>query len=322
MKCRPRPSAAERKSRPGACRSMPSPSPAATSLTGRRVSARGGGALQSDNVTDELKAQGISRAATRSSTATTCTATWAAGSSGTSSGSTPRRARPRRSARCSTRPPSRTARRPRALQTARYFTDKITYQPSQGNRIIGFYAWSYKGNVGAISQFVPWDSRTDAAQQPGSGQGRMADGEGQGAGDVGAVRVLGARGANDCRNENTGPRRGPHAGHQDAVRHRTEHPRRAVELPEHERRANQGDDVPARTCSSAITSSRPDSALRTPTSAAGIRSRRTCRSRTTGCVSRTARRSSSRCRTTRTTPRSCINTPACSSRTDGRSRAG
>ncbi|MGH2360607.1 MAG: carboxypeptidase regulatory-like domain-containing protein, partial [bacterium] len=47
-----------------------------------------------------------------------------------------------------------------SIQTAKYFTDKITYQMNPGNRLIGFYAWSYKGNVGGVSQFVPWASRT------------------------------------------------------------------------------------------------------------------------------------------------------------------
>jgi hypothetical protein len=47
-----------------------------------------------------------------------------------------------------------------SIQKASYFTDKITFQQSAANRVIGFYAWSYKGNVGGVSQFVPWESRT------------------------------------------------------------------------------------------------------------------------------------------------------------------
>jgi len=120
----------------------------------------GGGPLQSDNVTDELRAQGIN-----------------SGSNGVDYrydvyGDLGGRIRRDKlwfyaAARVTEEvsqvfdaAPKPDGSPAQSTQTARYFTDKITYQPSQGNRIIGFYAWSYKGNVGAISQFVPWDSRT------------------------------------------------------------------------------------------------------------------------------------------------------------------
>jgi hypothetical protein len=47
-----------------------------------------------------------------------------------------------------------------SIQNAEFFTEKLTYQMSKSNRIVGFYAWSYKHNVGGVSRFVPWESRT------------------------------------------------------------------------------------------------------------------------------------------------------------------
>jgi hypothetical protein len=46
-------------------------------------------------------------------------------------------------------------------QTARFATGKTTYQMSQANRIIGFYAWSQKHNIAPGNRFNPWESRTD-----------------------------------------------------------------------------------------------------------------------------------------------------------------
>ena len=91
-----------------------------------------------------------------------------------------------------------------SLQTARYFTDKITYQPSQGNRLIGFYAWSYKGNVGAISQFVPWDSRTiqHNNQDLAKGEWQLVKGKGF---VMSAQYAYWGHAAGRLRNENTVP---------------------------------------------------------------------------------------------------------------------
>jgi Carboxypeptidase regulatory-like domain/TonB dependent receptor-like, beta-barrel len=47
-----------------------------------------------------------------------------------------------------------------ALQQAHFLTEKITYQMTPQNRIVGFYAWSQKHNESGASRFVPWDSRT------------------------------------------------------------------------------------------------------------------------------------------------------------------
>jgi hypothetical protein len=47
-----------------------------------------------------------------------------------------------------------------SIQNANFFTEKVTYQLSPSNRIVGFYAWSQKHNIGGVSQFVPWESRT------------------------------------------------------------------------------------------------------------------------------------------------------------------
>lgn len=47
-----------------------------------------------------------------------------------------------------------------SLQNANFFTEKVTYQMTPGNRIVGFYAWSQKHNTSGASRFVPWESRT------------------------------------------------------------------------------------------------------------------------------------------------------------------
>ena len=120
----------------------------------------GGGPLQSDNVTDELKAQGISSGGNQ--------VEYRYDVYGDLGGRIKRDRLWFYAATRETKEVSEVfdaAPKPdgtpaQSLQTARYFTNKITWQPSQGNRVIGFYAWSYKGNVGGISQFVPWDSRT------------------------------------------------------------------------------------------------------------------------------------------------------------------
>jgi hypothetical protein len=91
-----------------------------------------------------------------------------------------------------------------SLQTARYFTDKITYQANQANRIIGFYAWSYKGNVGAISQFVPWDSRTVQHNHQDLAKGEWQAVKGKGL-VLSAQYAYWGHAAGRLRNENTVP---------------------------------------------------------------------------------------------------------------------
>lgn len=120
----------------------------------------GGGVMQSDNVTDELKAQGISSGGNQ--------VQYRNDVFGDFSG----RIKPdklwfylagRQTSEASEvfdAAPKPDGSPAQSIQTARYFTNKITYQASQSNRVIGFYAWSYKGNVGGVSQFVPWESRT------------------------------------------------------------------------------------------------------------------------------------------------------------------
>jgi carboxypeptidase family protein len=40
-----------------------------------------------------------------------------------------------------------------------FSTNKLSYQMSQSNRFVGFYAYNHKYDLSTLSQFVPWDSR-------------------------------------------------------------------------------------------------------------------------------------------------------------------
>ena len=121
----------------------------------------GGGPLQSDNVTDELKAQGITSGGNRSMYRYDVYGDLGGTDQAGQALVLRRGARDEGGQRgVRRRPQAGRLAGPEHSDWPGTSRDKITYQPSQGNRIIGFYAWSYKGNVGAISQFVPWDSRT------------------------------------------------------------------------------------------------------------------------------------------------------------------
>ena len=281
----------------------------------------GGGALQSDNVTDELKAQGITSGGNQ--------VEYRYDVYGDLGGRIKRDKLWFYAAARETKEVSEVfdaAPKPdgspaQSTQTARYFTDKITYQPSQGNRIIGFYAWSYKGNVGAISQFVPWDSRTvqHNNQDLAKGEWQMVKGKGL---VMSAQYAYWGHAAPTTEKRKHRPRCGTDAGHRDPVRHRAEHPRRAVELPEHERRETQGDAVPSEHVHrrSRVQDGIQCDAhrLRPVVSDLG----RPAAPELPAAFPERRRRSSSRSPTTRTTRKSCMNTSAHSSRIDGRSRAG
>ena len=46
-----------------------------------------------------------------------------------------------------------------AHELAWFNTNKISYQMSQSNKLVGFYAYNHKYDTSTLSQFVPWDSR-------------------------------------------------------------------------------------------------------------------------------------------------------------------
>jgi hypothetical protein len=46
-----------------------------------------------------------------------------------------------------------------AHELAWFSTDKLSYQMSQSNRFVGFYARNHKYDTSNLSQFIPWDSR-------------------------------------------------------------------------------------------------------------------------------------------------------------------
>ena len=46
-------------------------------------------------------------------------------------------------------------------QKQSFQSDKVNYQLSQSNRIVGFYNWSYKHENRGVTLFVPYESRTD-----------------------------------------------------------------------------------------------------------------------------------------------------------------
>jgi len=164
----------------------------------------GGGVLQSDNVTDELQAQGIT-----------------SGSNGVQYrndvyadlGGRIKRDKlwfyaawreTREASEVFDAAPKPDGSPAQSIQTARYFTDKITYQVKPNHKVIGFYAWSYKGNVGGVSQFVPWESRTVQHNNQD-----LAKGEWQGL--RGSALLMSAQyaywghAAPRLRNENTAP---------------------------------------------------------------------------------------------------------------------
>ncbi len=58
-----------------------------------------------------------------------------------------------------------------SFQTAKFFTQKLTYQMNRANRFVGFYGWSYKHNIGGTSRFVPWESRTIQQNNQDLGKG-------------------------------------------------------------------------------------------------------------------------------------------------------
>ena len=47
-----------------------------------------------------------------------------------------------------------------SIHNANFFTEKITYQMTPANRMVGFYALSQKHNISGASRFVPGESRT------------------------------------------------------------------------------------------------------------------------------------------------------------------
>jgi hypothetical protein len=46
-----------------------------------------------------------------------------------------------------------------AKELAWFHTDKISYQMSQSNRIVGFYQYNHKYDTASLSQFIPWEYR-------------------------------------------------------------------------------------------------------------------------------------------------------------------
>lgn len=119
-----------------------------------------GGPIQSDNVTAELKAQGITSGGNKVQYRNDVYADLGGRIKRDKLWFYAAWRETREASEVLDAPPKPDGSPAQSIQTARYFTDKITYQMNPGNRLIGFYAWSYKGNIGAVSRFVPWASRT------------------------------------------------------------------------------------------------------------------------------------------------------------------
>src|SRR5262249_46702850 len=48
-----------------------------------------------------------------------------------------------------------------SIDTGGFNNDKVSYQLSPSNKLIGFYQYAYKHTISGATQFVSWDSRTD-----------------------------------------------------------------------------------------------------------------------------------------------------------------
>ena len=77
-----------------------------------------------------------------------------------------------------------------AKELAWFYTEKTSYQMSQGNRLIGFYQYNHKYDTSNLSQFIPYEypQRVDDAEP--HHQARDAARVEQPADDVGPVRLL------------------------------------------------------------------------------------------------------------------------------------